>query len=160
VNKPYAWNRLVKIKQAPNDIGVYEYNGLNWRTVRRTDGNTFTVATDDERRYYYSASWQVVEERFDEDYSGSPGVNRIVQQEGLRNRACLDQSDDDLQDAHFEEMGNVAEVAVVEDNVQPGDLGIHLSAASTTQRFVSAVDDRSIVGRLLSEQRAPEIRAL
>jgi RHS repeat-associated protein len=34
----------------------------------------------EERRFYYSASWQLVQEDIDENYTGSPGVDRYAQQ--------------------------------------------------------------------------------
>ncbi|QKK07474.1 MAG: hypothetical protein HND58_04405 [Planctomycetota bacterium] len=66
-----AWNRLVKVRQLQtipaSTLGEYEYNGLHWRTVKRTAG-------DAERRMFYSASWQLLEERFDSDTSDGGGV--------------------------------------------------------------------------------------
>jgi len=65
-----AWNRLVKVRQLQSipasTQGEYEYNGLHWRTVRKfpKSGNT------EERRMFYSASWQLLEERIDTDNSG------------------------------------------------------------------------------------------
>ncbi|MCW5763647.1 MAG: hypothetical protein KIT88_10445 [Phycisphaeraceae bacterium] len=60
---------------------MYEYNGLNWRTLRRYDsGTTQATAVDDERIYYYSAAWQVVEEHIDEDFGTSAGLDRVIQQ--------------------------------------------------------------------------------
>ncbi|MBX3322569.1 MAG: hypothetical protein KF757_06220 [Phycisphaeraceae bacterium] len=78
-----AWNRLVSITRQPGSVlrGSYEYNGLNWRTLRRYDsGATQATAVDDERIYYYSAAWQVLEEHVDEDFGTSAGTDRIVQQ--------------------------------------------------------------------------------
>jgi RHS repeat-associated protein len=42
----------------------------HWRTLKRAE----------ERRFYYSASWQLIQEDIDEDYMGSPGVDRYAQQ--------------------------------------------------------------------------------
>jgi YD repeat-containing protein len=75
-----AWNRLVKVQHeidtgsglSYSDVAEYEYNAMHWRTVKREGG--------EERRFYYSASWQLVQEDIDEDYVGSPGVDRYAQQ--------------------------------------------------------------------------------
>jgi RHS repeat-associated protein len=75
-----AWNRLVKVQNeidtgsglSYSDVAEYEYNAMHWRTVKREGG--------EERRFYYSASWQLVQEDIDEDYVGSPGVDRYAQQ--------------------------------------------------------------------------------
>ncbi len=32
-----AWNRLVKVEYGTDDRGEYEYNGLNWRIIKRAD---------------------------------------------------------------------------------------------------------------------------
>ena len=32
-----AWNRLVRVEYATRVSGEYEYNGLNWRIIKRTD---------------------------------------------------------------------------------------------------------------------------
>jgi hypothetical protein len=75
-----AWNWLVKVQNeidtgsglSYSDVAEYEYNAMHWRTVKREGG--------EERRFYYSASWQLVQEDIDEDYVGSPGVDRYAQQ--------------------------------------------------------------------------------
>lgn len=70
-----AWNRLVRVQfedsqqQILHDRAEYEYNGLNWRVIKRadsdlTDGNN---VLDQQRIMYYSASWQLLEERIDDD---------------------------------------------------------------------------------------------
>ncbi len=76
-----AWNRLVEVHRNPGGtlIGEYEYNGLGWRTVRRYDDSKAAYnGIDAERRYYYSASWQLLEEHIDDDDSGS--MDRVGQQ--------------------------------------------------------------------------------
>ncbi|MDW8244652.1 MAG: RHS repeat domain-containing protein [Thermogemmata sp.] len=51
-----AWDRLVAVKDAGGDtLKNYAYDGLHWR-VSETSGSTTTS-------YYYSSSWQVLEER-------------------------------------------------------------------------------------------------
>ncbi len=59
----------------PNWEFEYEYNGLHWRTVKRLPGSSVTA----ERRLFYSASWQLIEERID-DYEEEPdGTDRVAQ---------------------------------------------------------------------------------
>lgn len=49
-----------------------EYNGLNWRVKRRMDLSQGAYdGLDEERTYYYTASWQVAEERIDRDNDGT-----------------------------------------------------------------------------------------
>src|SRR5262249_50085061 len=62
---------------------------LHWRTVSRrllTAINAQTGHGDGElRNYYYSAAWQLLEERIDDDYTQEPGFNRIEKEVwGLR----------------------------------------------------------------------------
>jgi RHS repeat-associated protein len=56
-----AWNRLVELQSGANVIQTNEYDGLGRRIVR-TDS-----AASDTYDYYYNESWQVVEERKDDD---------------------------------------------------------------------------------------------
>ena len=50
-----AWNRLVEISDTGGVVASYEYDGLNRRTIR-TENSTTT-------HFYYSDSWQCLEER-------------------------------------------------------------------------------------------------
>jgi RHS repeat-associated protein len=50
-----AWNRLVEVKEGTTVLATYAYDGLN-RRVKTTSGGTT-------RHFYYSAAWQVLEER-------------------------------------------------------------------------------------------------
>jgi RHS repeat-associated protein len=81
-----AWNRLVKVQfedtsAALHPHGEYEYNGLNWRTVRRADTRPAdsTHAIDQKRLMYYGPEWQLLEERIDEAFQSSPGIDRHAQ---------------------------------------------------------------------------------
>ena len=62
-----AWHRLVKVEQSDGDDGLetvaeYAYDGRNYRIVKRT----YTAGElDTTRHFYYSAQWQVLEERID-----------------------------------------------------------------------------------------------
>jgi RHS repeat-associated protein len=51
-----GWNRLVQVRKANNSVvATYGYDGQNRRTLKVTGTTT--------RHYYYSSSWQVLEER-------------------------------------------------------------------------------------------------
>ena len=57
-----AWNRLTVVKSGAglNVVG-YKYDGQNWRTAELTYGSTGTL--NETRDLFYSAGWQVLEER-------------------------------------------------------------------------------------------------
>lgn len=67
-----AWNRLVKIEVAntTTKVGVYQYDALNRRTVKKT--YTGAGAFSKERHYFYSDAWQVIEERESSTEGGNP----------------------------------------------------------------------------------------
>jgi RHS repeat-associated protein len=55
-----AWNQLVKLTESSTNVQINEYDGLRRRTVRKS----YTSGTLSEtRHYYYSAAWQILEER-------------------------------------------------------------------------------------------------
>ena len=55
-----AWNRLVKVAAGANTVATYQYDGLKRRIVK----NRYTGGVLSETRHlYYSASWQILEER-------------------------------------------------------------------------------------------------
>lgn len=72
------WNRLVKVTVGSTVKLEQEYNGLNWRTLKREDTGG-TAGLDEERAFTYSGSWQLLEERVDTNYTGAPGLNKRVQ---------------------------------------------------------------------------------
>ena len=83
------WNRLVKveIEKAGSwfDVAEYEYFGTHWRSIKRVDTDE-DFAFDEQREMYYTAGWQLIEERIDDDYINNPGggtgvppVERTVQ---------------------------------------------------------------------------------
>lgn len=81
-----VWDRLVKVqfKDASGTLhprAEYEYNGLNWRTLKRADTNPAdgTHALNRQTLMYYNAAWQLLEERIDEEYQSSPGIDRHKQ---------------------------------------------------------------------------------
>jgi YD repeat-containing protein len=49
-----AWSRMVKVMSGTTTVATYAYDGLN-RRVQKTTSST--------RDYYYSAQWQILEER-------------------------------------------------------------------------------------------------
>jgi RHS repeat-associated protein len=51
-----AWNRLVAVKSGSTVVASFAYDGQNWRTTKT---NSSSVV----RHYYYTSSWQIVEER-------------------------------------------------------------------------------------------------
>lgn len=82
-----AWNRLVKaestVGMTTNTVGEYSYNGLGWRVSKLSDTakGAYDGVLDQERRMYYSASWQLLEEQIDDSASsGWSGADRIAQQ--------------------------------------------------------------------------------
>jgi RHS repeat-associated protein len=50
-----AWNRLISLTDGSTTVGQYAYDGANRRTTKLVSGTT--------RHFYYSAAWQVLEER-------------------------------------------------------------------------------------------------
>lgn len=89
-----AWNRLVKHIytftgiSGTTDTIEYEYNGLHWRTIKKItpaegsseseEGGGGTGGTL--RTMYYSAAWQLIEERIDDDVTTSPSETRREQE--------------------------------------------------------------------------------
>ncbi len=63
-----AWNRLTAVSIDAADLGEYEYNALHWSTVKRsrTPG---AGSIDEMRLMYYSANWQLLEERIDRSWT-------------------------------------------------------------------------------------------
>lgn len=82
-----AWNRLVKVERSDTEgpRAIYDYNGLNWRIAKRADlrgaGATDPPdgTLDQKRLMYYSAAWQLLEERIDDNLDTAPGIDRHQQ---------------------------------------------------------------------------------
>jgi RHS repeat-associated protein len=78
-----AWGRLVRVVQdAASDTTILEneYNGLNWRSVTRADTTIPIDGLDQQRIMYYDASWRLLEERVDDNWSAiSSSVDRVCQ---------------------------------------------------------------------------------
>jgi RHS repeat-associated protein len=80
-----AWNRLVKVVVGSNTILEQDYNGLTWRTAKRADSDG-NGTLDEERRFTYSADWQLLEERVDAARTGGSFTldKRVQHAWGLR----------------------------------------------------------------------------
>jgi RHS repeat-associated protein len=61
-----AWNRLVEVRASDNStvIAQYQYDGRNYRTVKKTYASGALAET---RHFYYNSSWQCLEERLESD---------------------------------------------------------------------------------------------
>ena len=67
-----AWNRQIRVREADNTLIVeYEYDGANRRIEK-------TFADDSSVEYYYNQQWQLLEERFIDEYSATTVVNQYV----------------------------------------------------------------------------------
>ncbi|TVQ31530.1 MAG: hypothetical protein EA376_09340 [Phycisphaeraceae bacterium] len=76
-----AWQRLVKVEFGLDVRAEYEYNGLNWRVVKRADMQESPDGTlTQERVMLYDKNWRIVEEWIDDDLDENPGIDRIAQQ--------------------------------------------------------------------------------
>jgi RHS repeat-associated protein len=55
-----SWNRLVSLNSGASQLAGYQYDAMNRRTAKQSyNGGVLTTT----RAYYYSAEWQVLEER-------------------------------------------------------------------------------------------------
>ncbi len=57
-----AWNRLVKLSDSSGTVQENQYDGRNFRVVRKDYSGGVLTET---RHFYYTSSWQVLEERVD-----------------------------------------------------------------------------------------------
>ncbi len=57
-----AWNRLVKLSDASGTVQENQYDGRNFRVVRKDYSGGVRTET---RHFYYTSAWQVLEERVD-----------------------------------------------------------------------------------------------
>jgi RHS repeat-associated protein len=97
-----AWNRLTKIERAPyitsvgtySTIAEYTYNGLNWRTTKRTVGGVGgagnqTLADDatpvlrEKRWFWYDAAWRAIAEDVDDDTTNGAAIAGLVNVTGI-----------------------------------------------------------------------------
>ncbi|QDU01709.1 tRNA3(Ser)-specific nuclease WapA precursor [Gimesia chilikensis] len=61
-----AWNRLVKITDGSDTVSEYEYDGRNFRITQKSYTSGVLSET---RHFYYTDSWQTIEERIDSESS-------------------------------------------------------------------------------------------
>jgi len=81
------WNRLVKVEHVSDPggsetvvvKGEYEYYGTHWRSVKRLDTPGSAAGIDEKREQYYSAGWQLVEERVDDNWTSGFTADRRLQ---------------------------------------------------------------------------------
>ncbi len=64
-----AWNRLTEVRIGTTTYGEYEYNALHWRDVKRARVSPSATGPDEMRLMYYSANWQLLEERIDRSWT-------------------------------------------------------------------------------------------
>jgi RHS repeat-associated protein len=74
-----AWNRLVKLTDGTNTIAEYQYDGRNFRTVKKTYSEGVLSET---RHFCYSDQWQVLEERL--------GVSTAAERQFVRGPRYID----------------------------------------------------------------------
>ena len=68
-----AWNRLVGVSDTGATVAGYEYDGRNFRTIKRTYTSGSLAET---RHFYYNVIWQVLEERLESGGVISSSANR------------------------------------------------------------------------------------
>ncbi len=61
-----AWGQLVEVTYGADVRASYEYNGQGERIVKQSD-TTLNGQLDEQRMMFYSAGWQILEERIDAD---------------------------------------------------------------------------------------------
>ncbi len=61
-----AWNRLVKLSDSSGTVQENQYDGRNFRVVRKDYSSGLLTET---RHFYYTSAWQVLEERVDSSAS-------------------------------------------------------------------------------------------
>ena len=73
-----GWNRLVEVQYGAGATrGRYEYNGLGWRITKEADVHGATASDppdgvlDEDRRFYYSFGWKLLQEDIDDDLDGT-----------------------------------------------------------------------------------------
>ena len=64
-----AWNRLVRVRDGKKTVAEYQYDGRNFRVVKKTyDDGVFSEV----RHFYYTNDWQVLEERASDTLTSDP----------------------------------------------------------------------------------------
>ena len=68
-----AWNRLVTVSDTGTTVAGYEYDGRNFRTIKRTYTSGSLAET---RHFFYNTNWQCLEERLETSGAISSYANR------------------------------------------------------------------------------------
>ena len=72
-----AWNRLVRVRDGKKTVAEYQYDGRNFRVVKKT----YTTGVFSEvRHFYYTNDWQVLEERASDTLTSDPRTLAPVSQ--------------------------------------------------------------------------------
>ncbi len=111
-----AWNRLVKVRRItgniedpPLDVSRHEYNGLHWRIMSVEDTDTPRDGELDQRRaYFYSASWQVLEEWVEVAHDPDPYEEGLISDYRMQQFWGLRHMDDAVMLRRQEETGEDA----------------------------------------------------
>jgi RHS repeat-associated protein len=64
-----AWNRLVRVADESGPVAEYQYDGRNFRIVKKTFAGGQPAQT---RHYYYNGGWQLLEERVEQSPIPNP----------------------------------------------------------------------------------------
>ncbi|MCA8984332.1 MAG: hypothetical protein KDA76_11260 [Planctomycetaceae bacterium] len=83
-----AWNRLVKLVEGVNTVQENEYDGRNFRVIKKSYASG---VLDETRDYYFSSNWQVLEERI--DGSSTPDRHFVWGRRYIDDLVCRDRSD-------------------------------------------------------------------
>ena len=81
-----AWNRLVRVANGQTTVAEYEYDGRNFRTLKKVYAGGQLSET---RHFYYNDAWQCLEERVDASTTAACQYvwgNRYVDDLVLRDR--------------------------------------------------------------------------
>jgi RHS repeat-associated protein len=137
------WNRLVKVevdKAGWNTVGEYEYFGTHWRSIKKSDTNG-NASLDEKRELYYSAGWQLIEERVDDNWTSGFTADRNLQNlRGIRyiDDIVMHREDHDgdgsfsdagtlrwwhLTDAQFSTIANLDDAATLQERVMYDSYG-------------------------------------
>ena len=83
-----AWNRLVKLVEGANTVQENEYDGRNFRVIKKSYASGVLNETRD---YYFSSNWQILEERI--DGSSTPDRHFVWGTRYIDDLICRDRSD-------------------------------------------------------------------
>ncbi|MEZ5948294.1 MAG: RHS repeat-associated core domain-containing protein [Planctomycetaceae bacterium] len=83
-----AWNRLVKLVEGVNTVQENEYDGRNFRVIKKSYASGVLNETRD---YYFSSNWQILEERI--DGSSTPDRHFVWGTRYIDDLICRDRSD-------------------------------------------------------------------